>query len=71
MVASSGTSEQVLDILTHVNLSQGIIPDEGAFNSLAVMDSVVKNAVENERRLLLEALTSTLWPHRAWSVSSC
>jgi hypothetical protein len=28
MVASSATSEQVLDILTHVNLSQGIIPDE-------------------------------------------
>ncbi len=32
---------------------------QGAFNSLAVMDSVVKNAVENERRLFLEALTST------------
>ncbi|KAH9544827.1 hypothetical protein CY35_12G015400 [Sphagnum magellanicum] len=28
MVASSATSEQVLDILTHVNLSQGNIPDE-------------------------------------------
>jgi hypothetical protein len=28
MVASSATSEHVLDILTHVNLSQGIIPDE-------------------------------------------
>jgi hypothetical protein len=28
MVASSATSEHVLDILTHVNLSQGTIPDE-------------------------------------------
>jgi hypothetical protein len=28
MVVSSATSEHVLDILTHVNLSQGIIPDE-------------------------------------------
>jgi hypothetical protein len=28
MVASSATSEHVLDILTHVDLSQGIIPDE-------------------------------------------
>jgi len=28
MVASPATSEQVLDILTHVNLPQGIIPDE-------------------------------------------
>jgi hypothetical protein len=43
MVASSATSEHVLDILTHVNLSQGIIPDEW----------------KNERRLFLEALTST------------
>ncbi|CAK9198292.1 unnamed protein product [Sphagnum troendelagicum] len=43
MVASSATSEHVLDILTHVNLSQGIIPDEW----------------KNERRLLLEALMST------------
>jgi hypothetical protein len=43
MVASSATSEHVLDILTHVNLSQGIIPDEW----------------KNERRILLEALMST------------
>jgi hypothetical protein len=45
-MASSATSEHVLDILSHVNLSQGINPDEGAFNSLAAIDSVVKNAVE-------------------------
>ncbi|KAH9544803.1 hypothetical protein CY35_12G014000 [Sphagnum magellanicum] len=30
MVASSATSEHVLDILTHMNLSQGIIPEENA-----------------------------------------
>jgi hypothetical protein len=28
MVASSATAEHVLDVLTHMNLSQGIIPDE-------------------------------------------
>jgi hypothetical protein len=28
MVASSATAEHVLDILTHMNLSQGINPDE-------------------------------------------
>jgi hypothetical protein len=28
MVASSATAEHVLDVLTHMKLSQGIIPDE-------------------------------------------
>jgi hypothetical protein len=28
MVASSATAEHMLDILTHMNLSQGINPDE-------------------------------------------
>jgi hypothetical protein len=41
-----------------VNSALLVCCHQGAFNSLAVMDSVVKNAVENERRLLLEALAS-------------